>query len=174
MPFDGILGLGFEDAPIGHVAPICNFLCARYNMALQGLVSKPVFSLWLNQDSMSPIGGEILFGSIDQRRFHGHHTYVPVADNGYGQIALDGFDIGTTNKSTGYYSDGCAAVNDSVTSFIAGPTTAVVQINHAIGADGIVGLECKYVVSAYGNRIWDLLISGLSISPLRFGYFLTY
>uniref|UniRef100_A0A7C8YN72 Peptidase A1 domain-containing protein n=1 Tax=Opuntia streptacantha TaxID=393608 RepID=A0A7C8YN72_OPUST len=155
MPFDGILGLGFQDASVGHVAPLW------YNMLLQGLVSKPVFSLWLNQDSMSPIGGEILFGSIDERHFHGGHTYIPVANNGYWQIALDGFDIGTANKSAGYCSDGCVAVIDSGTSFIAGPTTAVTQINHAIGANGIVSVECKHVVLDYGGRIWDLLISGL-------------
>ena len=33
------------------------------------------------------------------------------------------------------------------------------EINHAIGAEGIVSQECKEVVSQYGNMIWDLLIS---------------
>lgn len=37
----------------------------------------------------------------------------------------------------------------------------VAQINHAIGAEGIVSLECKTIVSDYASRIWDLLISGV-------------
>ena len=36
------------------------------------------------------------------------------------------------------------------------------EINHAIGAEGIVSQECKEVVSQYGNMIWDLLISRVS------------
>ena len=35
------------------------------------------------------------------------------------------------------------------------------QINHAIGAEGIVSMECKEVVSLYGDIIWDLLVSGV-------------
>ncbi|MFX6532809.1 pepsin-like aspartyl protease [Acinetobacter baumannii] len=35
------------------------------------------------------------------------------------------------------------------------------QINHAIGAEGVVSTECKQIVSQYGDMIWDLLVSGV-------------
>lgn len=43
----------------------------------------------------------------------------------------------------------------------------VTQINHAIGAEGVLSSECKEVVSQYGDLLWDLLISGVGF------YFLT-
>lgn len=45
----------------------------------------------------------------------------------------------------------------------------VTQINHAIGAAGVVSLECKAVVFNYGNMIWEYLIEGVgSFNPLHF------
>ncbi|CAL5348195.1 unnamed protein product [Camellia sinensis] len=48
--FDGIIGLGFQDIAVGQVSPVW------YNMVKQGLVSRQVFSLWLNRDPKSKIG----------------------------------------------------------------------------------------------------------------------
>ncbi|KAL6190741.1 hypothetical protein ACLB2K_037135 [Fragaria x ananassa] len=61
----------------------------------------------------------------------------------------------------GFCKGGCAAIVDSGTSLLAGPTTVVAQINHAIGAEGLTSLECKNVVSTYGNLMWDDLVSGV-------------
>ena len=46
--------------------------------------------------------------------------------------------------------------------------TIVTQINHAIGAEGIVSMECKTIVSQYGEMIWDLLVSGVCSFSLLF------
>lgn len=47
--------------------------------------------------------------------------------------------------------------------------TIVTQINHAIGAAGVVSLECKAVVFNYGNIIWDYLMEGVgSFNPFTF------
>ncbi|KAK9672112.1 hypothetical protein RND81_12G077200 [Saponaria officinalis] len=151
--FDGILGLGFQEISIGHATPLW------YNMVQQGLVSHQIFSLWLNQDPYSAIGGEIVFGGVDQKHYVGDHSYVPVANNGYWQIDIRGVNI--ADNETGHCSDGCAAILDSGTSLLAGPPYVVEQLNHAIGAEGIVNVECKAVVSKYAARIWDLLLSGL-------------
>lgn len=35
----------------------------------------------------------------------------------------------------------------------------VTQINHAIGAEGVVSTECKQIVSEYGDVIWELLLA---------------
>ncbi|KAI8003727.1 Aspartic proteinase A2 [Camellia lanceoleosa] len=112
--FDGIIELGFQDIAVGQVSPL------RYNMIKQGLVSQQVFSLLLNRDPESKIGGEIVFGGVDWRHFRGDHTFAPIAQNGYWQIEVG--DIIIASNSTGLCKDGCAAIVDSGSSFIAGPT----------------------------------------------------
>ncbi|KAH1209684.1 Aspartic proteinase A1 [Glycine max] len=131
----------------------------QYNMLEGGLISHKIFSLWLNQDPSEEMGGEIVFGGIDYRHFRGEHTYVPLSQKGYWQIDLG--DILLANNSTGLCEGGCAAVVDSGTSLIAGPTTVVTQINHAIGAEGYTSFECKSILHNYGDSIWESLIAGL-------------
>nr|GME01410.1 aspartic proteinase-like [Ipomoea batatas] len=148
--FDGILGLGFQEISVGDAVPVW------YNMVNQGLVNDPVFSFWLNRNPQEQEGGEIVFGGVDPKHYKGEHTYVPVTQKGYWQ-----FDMGEVlieGKPTGFCSDGCSAIADSGTSLIAGPTSIITMINHAIGADGIVSKECKAVVENYGQRMIDLLV----------------
>ncbi|KAK3025029.1 hypothetical protein RJ639_043307 [Escallonia herrerae] len=151
--FDGIFGLGFQEISVGNVVP------PWYNMVEQGLVNEDVFSFWLNRDQDATEGGELVFGGVDPKHFKGKHTYVPVTEKGYWQFEMEDFIIG--NHSTGFCAGGCAAIVDSGTSLLAGPTSIVTEVNHAIGAEGVVSLECKEVVSQYGDMIWDLLVSGV-------------
>ncbi|XP_021898784.1 aspartic proteinase-like isoform X1 [Carica papaya] len=150
--FDGILGLGFQEMSVGNVVPLW------YNLMGQKLVSEEVFSIWLNRDPDAEEGGEIVFGGIDEKQYKGKHTYVPVTKKGYWEFNMGDVLIG--KNSTGVCKDGCAAIVDSGTSLVAGPTAVVAEINHAIGAEGVISSECKQVVSEYGNLIWDLLVSG--------------
>ncbi|KAF7818025.1 aspartic proteinase-like isoform X2 [Senna tora] len=151
--FDGILGLGFEEISVGKAVPVW------YNMVEQDLVNEQVFSFWLNVDSEAEEGGELVFGGVDPNHFKGEHTYVPITRKGYWQFEMGDFLIG--GLSTGICEGGCAAIVDSGTSLLAGPTSVVAEINHAIGAEGVVSSECKEVVSQYGDRIWDLLVAGV-------------
>ncbi|PIA60664.1 hypothetical protein AQUCO_00300292v1 [Aquilegia coerulea] len=151
--FDGILGLGFQEISVGNAVPVW------YNMVEQRLVSEEIFSFWLNRDPESEEGGELIFGGADPKHFKGEHTYVPVTEKGYWQIELGDFLIG--NHSTGFCEGGCAAIVDSGTSLLAGPTTVVTQINHAIGAEGVLSMECREVVTQYGDLIWELLTAGI-------------
>ncbi|CAM8979709.1 unnamed protein product [Rhodiola kirilowii] len=155
--FDGILGLGFQEIAVGNAVPLW------YNMVEQGLVYEEVFSFWLNRDPSAPVGGEIVFGGVDPNHFKGQHIYVPVTEKGYWQFEMDDFVIGS--QSTGYTSNfcetGCAAIVDSGTSLLTGPTAVITEVNHAIGAKGVVSMECKEVVSQYGDMIWELLVSGV-------------
>jgi len=148
--FDGILGLGFKEISVGKAVPVW------YNMVEQGLISDPVFSFWLNRNADEEVGGEIVFGGVDPDHFKGEHTYVPVTHKGYWQFDMDEVLVG--GESTGFCSGGCSAIADSGTSLLAGPTTVVAQINHAIGASGVVSQECKTVVAQYGKQILEMLL----------------
>lgn len=152
--FDGILGLGFQKISVGNVVPVW------YNMVNQGLIKEPVFSFWMNRKVDDEEGGEIVFGGVDPDHFQGKHTYVPVTREGYWQFDMGDFLIG--GQSTGFCSGGCAAIVDSGTSLLAGPSGIVAQINEAIGASGLASQECKSVVSQYGDLIMELLMAQTS------------
>ncbi|XP_028791747.1 aspartic proteinase-like isoform X2 [Neltuma alba] len=149
--FDGILGLGFQEISVGKAVPVW------YNMVKQGLIKEPVFSFWLNRNPDEEEGGEIVFGGVDPAHYKGQHTYVPVTQKGYWQFDMG--DVLVDGKSTGFCANGCAAIADSGTSLLAGPTSVITMINQAIGAAGVVSQECKAVVAQYGQTIIDLLLS---------------
>ncbi|XP_039813494.1 aspartic proteinase oryzasin-1-like isoform X3 [Panicum virgatum] len=149
--FDGILGLGFKEISVGAAVPVW------YNMVKQGLVGDPVFSFWFNRHADEGQGGEIVFGGIDPNHYKGNHTYVPVTRKGYWQFGMGDVLIG--GKSTGFCASGCAAIADSGTSLLTGPTAIITQINEKIGAAGVVSQECKAIVSQYGQRIIDQLVA---------------
>ncbi|KAK6124517.1 hypothetical protein DH2020_041726 [Rehmannia glutinosa] len=149
--FDGILGLGFKEISVGNATPVW------YNMVKQGLVKEPVFSFWLNRNLKEEEGGELVFGGVDPNHYKGKHTYVPVTQKGYWQFEMG--DVLIDGKESGYCSGGCSAIADSGTSLLAGPTTVVTMINHAIGAAGVVSQQCKAVVEQYGQTIMDLLLA---------------
>ncbi|XP_048141135.1 aspartic proteinase-like isoform X2 [Rhodamnia argentea] len=152
--FDGIVGLGFQEISVGDAVPLW------YNMMKQGLVKEPVFSFWLNSNPEEEEGGELVFGGVDPKHFKGKHIYVPVTKKGYWQFAMGDVLIG--DKPTGYCAGGCAAIADSGTSLLAGPSTVIAMINHAIGASGVASQECKAVVAQYGQKIMDLLLAEAS------------
>uniref|UniRef100_A0A2P2JHI6 Uncharacterized protein MANES_15G068900 n=2 Tax=Rhizophora mucronata TaxID=61149 RepID=A0A2P2JHI6_RHIMU len=148
--FDGILGLGFQEISVGNAVPLWD------NMVKQGLVKEPVFSFWFNRNADEDEGGEIVFGGVDPSHYKGEHTYVPVTQKGYWQFDMG--DVMVDGKTTGFCAGGCAAIADSGTSLLAGPTSIITEVNHAIGATGVVSQECKAVVAEYGDTIMKMLL----------------
>ncbi|CAN0915641.1 Aspartic proteinase A1 [Linum grandiflorum] len=149
--FDGILGLGFQEISVGNAVPVW------YNMVDQGLIKESVFSFWFNRNADEEEGGELVFGGVDPNHFVGEHTYVPVTQKGYWQFDMG--DVLVDGKSTGFCSGGCAAIADSGTSLLAGPTAIIAEINHAIGATGVASQECKAVVAQYGETIIRMILA---------------
>lgn len=152
--FDGIFGLGFQEIAVDNVTPVW------YNMLDQGLISEPVFSFWLNRNADDDNGGELIFGGMDSEHFTEPHTYVPVTRRGYWQFEMGDFLI--DGKSTGFCADSCAAIVDSGTSLMAGPTGIITAINEEIGASGIMNQECKVIVDQYGDQIIEMLVQKIS------------
>eukprot|EP00246_Nothoceros_aenigmaticus_P013063 TRINITY_DN432_c0_g1_i1.p1 TRINITY_DN432_c0_g1~~TRINITY_DN432_c0_g1_i1.p1 ORF type:complete len:507 (+),score=87.44 TRINITY_DN432_c0_g1_i1:254-1774(+) len=156
--FDGILGMGFPEISVDHVVPVFN------NMLDQNLLPEPVFSFWLNRDPNAKAGGELVLGGVDEKHYIGNHTYTPVTKRGYWQIEMG--DVFIDGKSTGYCTGGCQAIIDSGTSLLAGPTVIVAEINHAIGAAGVVSEACKEVVQEYSELIIELLIDQVAAGKI--------
>ncbi|CAI7918031.1 unnamed protein product [Closterium sp. NIES-54] len=74
--FDGIVGLGPIKAAKHRTNPLWK------TMQEQGLLPKPLFSFWMNQNGGSKAGGEVMFGAINPARFSGSHTFTRVVGSG--------------------------------------------------------------------------------------------
>lgn len=58
------------------------FLLGMLHQCEQGLLNDDVFSFWLNRDTTSDVGGELVFNGVDSNHYKGKHTYVPVTKKG--------------------------------------------------------------------------------------------
>lgn len=92
-------------------------------MQEQNLLGEDVFSFWLNRNPDAESGGELVFGGVDPDHFKGNHTYVPVSTKGYWQFNMG--DLLIDGQSTGFCAKGCAAIVDSGTSLLGGPTVCL-------------------------------------------------
>ncbi|XP_022597286.1 pepsin A-like [Seriola dumerili] len=123
MVADGILGLAFQSIASDDVVPVFD------NMINQGLVSQPLFSVYLS--SHSEQGSEVVFGGVDSNHYTGQVTWIPLTSATYWQIKMDSVTI---NGQTVACSGGCQAIIDTGTSLIVGPTSDINNMNAWVGA----------------------------------------
>uniref|UniRef100_A0A8C3YVX5 Pepsin A n=1 Tax=Catagonus wagneri TaxID=51154 RepID=A0A8C3YVX5_9CETA len=139
-PFDGILGLAYPSISASSATPVFD------NMWDEGLVSQDLFSVYLSSNDDS--GSVVLFGGIDSSYYTGSLNWVPVSVEGYWQITLDSV---TMDGETIACSGGCQAIVDTGTSLLAGPTTAISNIQSDIGASenfyGEMTISCSAINS---------------------------
>jgi cathepsin D len=141
--FDGILGMGFPQISVNAIPPVFN------NMVSQGVIKKPTFSFWLNRKAAETDGGELVFGDVDPKHYTGSFSDVPLSKDGYWQIKMDGFKVGTDSNMA--CAGGCQGILDTGTSLMAGPTKEVEAINAKIGAtkvaNGEYSIDCSKIAS---------------------------
>ncbi|XP_066127550.1 napsin-A isoform X1 [Saccopteryx bilineata] len=153
--FDGILGLGFPILAVDEVRPPLDSLVD------QGLLDKPVFSFYLNRDPEAVDGGELVLGGSDPAHYIPPLTYVPVTVPAYWQVHMERVKVGT---GLTLCAQGCAAILDTGTSFITGPSEEIRALQKAIG--GIPLLFGEYIIEC--SRISTLPPVSFSLGGVWF------
>merc|ERR1719335_1654948 len=84
--FDGILGLGFSKISSYGIPT------AFEMMVKEKLIDEPVFSFYLQKDASAQ--GQLTFGGVDHSKFDGEIQYVPLTDESYWKVAMEGVKYG--------------------------------------------------------------------------------
>ncbi|KAI9289206.1 aspartic peptidase domain-containing protein [Umbelopsis sp. AD052] len=135
-PSDGILGLGFNKLTTvpGTKTPVDN-------MIAQGLISKPIFSVFLGKETNGG-GGEYLFGGINYSKFRGTLATVPVdASHGFWIVAVGSSSIGSTSIRA------FSGIIDTGSTLLMLPNFQANQVAKALNAvdnrDGTYSISCN-------------------------------
>jgi len=118
--FDGICGLGFNTMSVDGVPTPLDALVAT------GEMEEQVFAFYLGDNA----DGELLIGGVDADHYTGDFQYVPVSRKAYWQVKMDALKV--NGQATGSCS---AAIIDSGTSLLAGPSEDVTALAAAIGVE---------------------------------------
>jgi len=136
--FDGILGLAFPVLSTGKVPTVFQNMCER------NLVDECVFAFYLGNSEEDL--GELTFGGVNTDLFTGEFDYVPLTKPTYWQIDMEGMSI--KGKSV---TDVRAAIVDSGTSIITGPSEDIAEIAEAVGAFEL-GNTGEYLTTCGGKK----------------------
>ncbi|KAH8045199.1 aspartic-type endopeptidase [Aureococcus anophagefferens] len=91
-----------------------------------------VFAFSLGDDA----DGELVIGGVDDSKYEGDFSYVPLSQKSYWEVTLDGLAVGASGNMT----TAVKAIVDSGTP-LAGPTAEVKKIAEQIGAKSVLGKE---------------------------------
>lgn len=126
--FDGILGLAFPSIAVNGIRPW------HHQYADQNADHVKQFAFYLTSDGAS--AGELVFGGYNPNHFSGSLVWHAVSDARYWELKMDSFAAeGASVSST------MAAIIDSGTSLLAGPTADVAALATKIGAVPFVNGE---------------------------------
>lgn len=96
-PIDGLLGLGFNS-----ITTVSGIKTPVDNLISQGLITSPVFGVYLGKASKNG-GGEYLFGGSDSSKYTGTLKTVPVSKSqGYWGVTVSSLKVGTTSVGTSF------------------------------------------------------------------------
>jgi hypothetical protein len=153
LPFDGILGLGFQEQAIGNVQPLLEYL---YN---QGNIENNSFSLYFSGRGGHNTGIAVL-GGVDPTLQQTQFKYVPLyTSTNVWSVALNNVLLGNVP----YLSSSMYAVLDTSFAGIMGPTSAVTKI---LGYFPPV-LNCASPAQ-YPNLVFDLGTYNVTVTPYKY------
>jgi hypothetical protein len=122
VPFDGIMGMGFNDLSMGKGFNIVD------DLNDSGQLPQGQFSFYLTDDGSS----EITFGGYKPESLASDIVWAPVTIQSYWQVKVE--DITFNNKPTGLCDGACQVAVDTGTSMLAGPSDLVDKLSNQIGA----------------------------------------
>ncbi|KAI8890249.1 acid protease [Backusella circina FSU 941] len=76
---NGILGLGYPALTQANSQGEGPYYPFVFNLAKQNIIKEPIFSIFLDSITKQGWSGEIMFGGIDETRYTGNLSYIPVA-----------------------------------------------------------------------------------------------
>eukprot|EP00300_Choanocystis_sp_HF-7_P027151 c32221_g1_i1.p1 GENE.c32221_g1_i1~~c32221_g1_i1.p1 ORF type:complete len:405 (+),score=95.71 c32221_g1_i1:48-1217(+) len=129
--FDGILGLAFKSISVDGITPFFEELVNEHQL------DEPVFSFELGK--VDGEVGELVIGGIDYNKFEGDLQYVPLSNETYWALQLEGVEVGGQSITSSH-----RVIIDSGTSLLAGPTADVAALAKKIGA--IKFLNGEYII----------------------------
>ncbi|KAI9012060.1 rhizopuspepsin 1 precursor [Phycomyces nitens] len=134
-PVDGLLGLAFDSiiTASGVKTPMDNLIS-------QGLITKPIFGVYLGKASTTAVG-EYVFGGYNSAHVGGTLTTVPIDNSdGFWKISVDDATIGSS--STGSFD----AIIDTGTTLLVLTQSVADSIANTYGAtdngDGTYNIDC--------------------------------
>merc|ERR1719161_1239104 len=122
VPFDGIMGMGFNDLSMGKNFNIVDDLNDSQQLP-QGQ-----FAVFLTDEGES----EITFGGYRPESVASDIVWAPVSRESYWQVKIE--DITFDNTNTGLCEGSCQVAVDTGTSMLGGPSDLVDKLNDKIGA----------------------------------------
>ena len=120
--FDGILGLAWPSLSASEDVP--SLVPSLYGA---GQIPQNLFTIYLAPDGS---GGELSLGEIDETRYHGELSWLPLIAEQWWTVNLDGVQV----DSVPALSRSQVAILDSGTSLIVGPQTQVSALVGSIQA----------------------------------------
>ncbi|GAN03059.1 vacuolar protease A precursor [Mucor ambiguus] len=135
-PVDGLMGLGFDT-----ITTVAGIKTPVDNLISQGVISSPVFGVWLGKAGNGG-GGEYLFGGSNPNHYTGPLTTVPVdSSQGWYSITVDGLSIADSPVSNSF-----TGILDTGTTLLLLPQTIADQVASQYGAsdngDGTYLISC--------------------------------
>jgi cathepsin D len=131
--FDGILGMAWDSISVDKIAQPMDQI---FN---HPACTQQLFAFWLNRDDESQVGGEMTLCDLDKKHYKGDIVYENLTGTDYWRINIGGLKVGD-EQIVGT----AAAIIDTGTSLLVGPTELVSQIQTIIGGFPIAPGE--YVV----------------------------
>jgi len=122
IPFDGIMGLGFNDLSMGDGFNIVDDLVSK------GALPGGQISFFLTDGGDS----EVTFGGYRPENLASDIVWAPVKKQSYWQVSID--DITFDNVPKGLCNGGCEVAVDTGTSMLAGPSDLVDKLSNMVGA----------------------------------------